>query len=345
MVRGSRMCEAPSSGMIMTMARETTTTKPPLAHRVAKVVVAIVLVLVIPMIIALVVAGPSAAAATLMSIVAAISGAMRSGWRRAAWVVPLLGAYALATSLVGYGWGWVVVMGIVGLTAGIGLPYGFLPALLYAGMVPTLVTTVVSTGDALLTALFALIGGTLGVITGRRMGMKPAVPGKPNWVGHEALSGALVAGIFVAGTSIAVATGLPHGYWVALTLIVVIPPIVQGDDTKRGRERLIGTVAGLAIVLPIAFIPLPQWAVYVIGFGLLVPAFTVMQKNYTWYAFFESAAVVMLVSAGSDMIGLDAARIEASVIGVALVAVAVIAVAWGVRHVSATDVPKAAISP
>jgi hypothetical protein len=76
-----------------------------------------------------------------------------------------------------------------------------------------------------------------------------------------------------------------------------------------------------------------------------VPAFAVMKKNYTWYAFFESAAIVMLVSAGSDMVNLDAARIEASVIGVALVAVAVIAVAWGVRHVSATDVPKAAIAP
>lgn len=339
------MCAARLSGMITSMATETTTTKPPLARRVAKVVVGIVLVLVVPMVIAFVVAGPGAAAATLMSTVAAVSGAMRSGWRRAAWVVPLLGAYALATSTVGYGWGWVVVMGFVGLTAGIGLPYGFLPALIYAGMVPTLVTTVVSTGDALLTALFAVLGGALGVVTGRKMGMKPTVPGNVRWTGYEAVSGALCAGLFVAGTSIAVATGLPHGYWVALTLIVVIPPIVQGDDTKRGRERLLGTIAGLAIVLPISLIPLPQWAVYIIGFALLVPAFAVMQKNYTWYAFFESAAIVMLVSAGSDMVDLDAARIEASVIGVALVAVAVIAVAWGVRHVSASDVPKAAISP
>ncbi len=339
------MCAAPSSGMITSMVTETTTTKPPLARRIAKVVLAIVLVLMAPTVIAFVVVGPGAAAATLMSIVAAVSGSMRSGWRRAAWVVPLLGVYAFATSVVGYGWGWVVVMGLVGLTAGIGLAYGFLPALLYAGMVPTLVTTVVSTREALFTALFAVLGGILGVITGQRMGMKPEVPGKQNWTGHEALSGALCAGLFVAGTSIAVATGLPHGYWVALTLIVVIPPIVQGDDTRRGRERLIGTVAGLAIVLPISLIPLPQWAVYLIGFALLVPAFAVMKKNYTWYAFFESAAIVMLVSAGSDMVNLDAARIEASVIGVALVAVAVIAVAWGVRHVSATDVPKAAIAP
>ena len=336
--------------MIMSMAPESTTTKggtaarPPLGRRIARVIGAIVLVLIAPMLIALLVAGPGAAAATLMSIVAAVSGCMRSGWKRTAWVVPLLGAYALATSTMGYGWGWVVLMSFVGLTAGIGLPYGYLPALLYAGMVPSLVTGVVSMRDAIFTAAFAVLGGVLGVLVGRRLGTKPEVPGKANWRGHEAFSGALLGGIFAAGTSIAVATGLPHGYWVALTLIVVVPPVVQGDDTKRGRERLTGTIAGLAIIVPVSFIPLPPWAFYLVGFGLLVPAFVVMQKNYTWYAFFESAAVVMLISAGNDIVGLDAARIEASVIGVALIAVAAVGVAWGVRHVSATDVPKAALS-
>ena len=330
--------------MITSMATGTTTTKRPLAHRIARVVAAILLVLVAPMVIALVVAGPGAAAATLMSIVATVSGAVRSGWRRAAWMVPLIGAYAVASSTVGYGWGWVVIMGFVGLSAGIGLPTGFLSALLYAGMVPTMVTQVVGMREALLTGLFAIFGGTLGVLVGKRLGTKPEVPGKESWAGYEAVSGALLGGLFVAGTSIAVATGLPHGYWVALTLIVVVPPIVQGDDTKRGKERLIGTIGGLLIIIPISLIPLPRWGFYLIGFALLVPAFAIMKKNYTYYAFFESAAVVMLVSAGSDLVGLDAARIEASAIGVALVAVAVVCVAWGVRHVSASDVPKKAVS-
>ncbi|MFM9018905.1 MAG: FUSC family protein, partial [Actinomycetota bacterium] len=255
-----------------------------------------------------------------------------------------LGVYAFATTTVGYGWGWVVVMGVVGLAAGIGMPYGYMPALLYAGMVPTMATQVVGLRDAILSAVFAVLGGLIGVLTGRRLGMKAEVPGKANWIGYEWVSGAIVAGLFVIGTSIAVATGLPHGYWVALTLIVVIPPIVQGDDTKRGRERLIGTVAGLAIIIPISLIPLPEWAFYVIGFILLIPAFVVMQKSYTYYAFFESAAVVMLVSAGNDLIGLDAARVEAQVIGVTLVAVAALGIAWGVKHVSSSDVSKKAIA-
>lgn len=335
------MCMARTSGMITAMGTATPTS--PLWKRVARVVAGIIVLLVAPMVIALVVAGPSAAAATLMAVVAGVSGAVRSGWRRTARAVPLLGVLAVTTSIVGYGWGWVVVMGFVGLIAGIGLPYGYLPAFLYIGMVPTMVTQVVSTRDAILTGVFAVLAGALGVLAGKRMGTKPEVPGSPGWAGHEAVSGALLAGLFVVGTSIAVATGLPHGYWVALTLIVVIPPIVQGDDTRRGRERLTGTVAGLLIVIPVSLIPLPQWAFYVIGFALLVPAFAVMKRNYTYYAFFESAAVVMLVSAGNDLVGTDAARVEASVIGVALVAVAAVGIAWGVRHVSSADLPVAAL--
>lgn len=342
--------------MITSMAPESTTTKagtgkagaaarPPLGRRIARVVVAIVLVLIAPMLIALLVAGPGAAAATLMSIVATVSGAVRSGWQRAAWMPPLIGAYAVVACTVGYGWGWVILLGFAGLIAGIGFPSGVMSALLYAGLVPTMVTQVVGLRDALLTGAFAILGGVLGVLVGKRIGTKPTVPGNEKWRGHEALSGALVAGLFVAGTAIAVSTGLPHGYWIALTLIVVIPPIAQGDDTKRGRERLVGTIGGLLIVIPVSLIPLPQWAFYLIGFALLVPAFVVMRKNYTYYAFFESAAVVMLVSAGNDLVGMDAARIEASAIGVALVAVAAVAIAWGVRHVTASDVPTKAVAP
>ncbi len=337
--------------MITSMAPESTTTsagtaaRQPIGRRIAVVVGAIVLVLIAPMLIALSVAGPGAAAATLMSIVAAVLGCMRSGWKRTAWVVPLFGAYAAVVCTVGYGWGWVIVLGFVGLVAGIGFASGFMAALLYAGLVPAMVTQVVGLRDALLTAAFAIIGGVLGVLVGKRIGTKPTVPGNEAWRGHEAISGALVAGLFVAGAAIAVSTGLPHGYWIALTLIVVIPPLVQRDDTRRGRERLIGTVGGLLIVIPISLIPLPEWAFYLIGFALLVPAFAVLKKSYTYYAFFESAAVVMLVSAGNDLVGTDAARIEASAIGVALVAVAVVAVTWGVRHVTASEVPKQAIAP
>lgn len=68
--------------MITIMATATTTSKPPLALRIAKVAGAIVLLLVAPMIIAYVVAGPTAAAATLMAVIAGVSGAMRSGWRQ-----------------------------------------------------------------------------------------------------------------------------------------------------------------------------------------------------------------------------------------------------------------------
>lgn len=329
------------SGMITGMATPTRA----LGRRIAVVTGVILLLVIAPMVAAFAVAGPEAALATLMGVVAGVSGSVRSGWRRAANVLPLLGLLALASSLTGYGWGWVIVMAIVGLLGGIGMPSGYLPAIMYAGLVPTMVTRVVGPWLAVAIALFAVLGGVIGVMAARRLHVKPAMPGRSAWAGHEAVSGGLAAAVFVVGTSIAVAAGLPHGYWVALTLIVVIPPIAQGDDTRRGRERLVGTLLGVLIVIPVSLIPMPGWAFYLVGFVLLVPAFVVMRKSYTYYAFFESAAVVMLVSAGNNLLGVDAARVEASVIGVALVAVTVVAVAWVIRHLTPADVAKGAIAP
>lgn|GEM_PF-1444534 len=82
----------------------------------------------------------------------------------------------------------------------------------------------------------------------------------------------------------------------------------------------------------------------VLGFILLIPAFMVMHRSCTCRALFESAAVEMLVPAGNDLIGLEAARVEAQVIGVTLLAEAAVGIACGVRHVSSSDVSKKAIA-
>ncbi|MBM3634009.1 MAG: hypothetical protein FJW99_01770 [Actinobacteria bacterium] len=81
---------------------------------------------------------------------------------------------------------------------------------LYAGMEPTMAMQVAGVRDAIPSAVFAVLGSLIGVVTGRRLGMKAGVPGMANWIGHGSVSGAIVAGPFVIGTSIAVATGLPH---------------------------------------------------------------------------------------------------------------------------------------
>ncbi len=120
--------------------------------------------------------------------------------------------------------------------------------------------------------------------------------------------------------------GLPHGYWVPLTLIVVVAALSQGD-TKNGRQRLVGSVGAMIITIPLSFLPLPAWAFYVVALLLLIPAFAMYKKSYGIYTFLESAAVVLLVSSGQDISRNADARAIAAVIGVAIVfALALVAV-------------------
>ncbi len=131
--------------------------------------------------------------------------------------------------------------------------------------------------------------------------------------------------------------GLPHGYWVPLTLIVVVAALSQGD-TKKGRQRLVGSVGAMIITIPLSFLPLPAWAFYVVALLLLVPAFVMYKKSYGIYTFLESAAVVLLVSSGQDISRNADARAIAAVIGVAIVsALALVARAVFARLPDVTD--------
>ncbi len=140
------------------------------------------------------------------------------------------------------------------------------------------------------------------------------------------------------GSAVAVAMGLPHGYWVPLTLIVVVAALSQGD-TKKGRQRLVGSVGAMIITIPLSFLPLPAWAFYVVALLLLIPAFAMYKKSYGIYTFLESAVVVvLLVSSGQDISRNADARAIAAVIGVAIVfALALVARAVFARLPDVTD--------
>ncbi|MDA3005943.1 MAG: FUSC family protein, partial [Actinomycetota bacterium] len=160
--------------------------------------------------------------------------------------------------------------------------------------------------------------------------------------GHESPAAIVGMLLFAGGAGIAIGTGMPHGYWIPLTLVVVIPPMLQ-DDTHRGRKRLLGTVMGVVLVIPLSLIPMPPWLFYVVGFVLLVPALVIMKRSYTFYAFLESAAVVMLVSAGNDVLGTDEARLAGTAI--ALVAVTAVVVSVLARRLPPEDVPPQVLAP
>ncbi len=82
-------------------------------------------------------------------------------------------------------------MGLVGVLAGIGLPSGALPAILYVGFVPLGMTSASGVLAAVFVGCFALLGCVLGVVMARRIGARAMVPGPEVWRGHEGLAALL----------------------------------------------------------------------------------------------------------------------------------------------------------
>ncbi len=303
----------------------------PLWEHVLIIAASVLLVFVLPVILANALAGPTAAYAVLMGSAAVLSGASRSGWARTVKVIPYIGLLGFLAASVAYGWGWVAVMAVVGLVAGAGYPFGYLPVLLSAGFVPTLVHPTPGTRDAVVAGILAMCGAAMTLELARRLGFPRTTPSPPRVDGGGALMAVVGVVMMGGGSAIAIATGLPHGYWIPLTLIAVVPALSTGAS-HRGRDRLVGTLAALLIVFPVSFIPMPPWMFYVLGTLLYISALVVMRKSYTFYAFVEAAAVVMLVSAGQDVLATGADRAISAIIAIILLVVAVPVVTFILRH-------------
>jgi uncharacterized membrane protein YccC len=140
--------------------------------------------------------------------------------------------------------------------------------------------------------------------------------GPSSEAGRHALRLAVVAG---AAELIAQAAGLPHGYWVALTVLIVLRPD-YGSTLQRGLQRAAGTVVGAGLGVATALLGHFSSSALLIGVGLsLFAAFAVFTVNYLFYAvFLTDFVVVLLAIAGlpADQTAVD--RLIGTGIGTAL---------------------------
>lgn len=289
------------------------------------IVLTLAVTLVLPATVAGLLAGSTAVLAVVLGVTASVAGAMRSGWTRMARAAPIMAVASGVAAFTGTGWAWVVLMATLGALAGIGLPRGYAPAVLFAGMPAVFLADPLSLGTAVLVGVFAGLAATIGVLLARHLNAAPSITPPAVAEGLEWLFGPLLMVVLGGGAAIAVGAGLAHGYWIVLTLIVVGAALAAGD-THRNRQRLLGNVGGLAITIPLSFLPLPAWAFYGLALVLLVWSFTYISHRYWLYALLESSAVVLLVSAGqtgSGILETGEARAGATLIGCAIVALLV----------------------
>lgn len=90
--------------------------------------------------------------------------------------------------------------------------------------------------------------------------------------------------------------GLPRGYWVPLTVVVVLKPDFF-STIGRGMARMVGTLLG--VVVGTAFVLMagshsPWGLVEVVGFAVLM--YAVLNFNYTLFSVVVSAEIVVLLS-------------------------------------------------
>ncbi len=132
---------------------------------------------------------------------------------------------------------------------------------------------------------------------------------------RHALRLAVTTAVGVAGYSI---FGLREGYWVTLTVVVILKPY-SGATFQRGLQRVIGTVVGgvLAAILA-AIIHSPLLMAFLL-FPLTVATLALQQINYGLFVFFLTPQVILMdniLHPGHWVLAID--RIENTAIGGAL---------------------------
>jgi uncharacterized membrane protein YccC len=120
-----------------------------------------------------------------------------------------------------------------------------------------------------------------------------ASAGTSTEAGRHALRLAVVASI---GEIVAQASGLPHGYWIVLTILIVLRPD-YASTIYRGVQRAGGTVIGAGLGLATALLLHVGPAVLVAAVGLTMTiAYAVFAVNYLLFAVFLTDFVVTLMA-------------------------------------------------
>jgi uncharacterized membrane protein YccC len=144
----------------------------------------------------------------------------------------------------------------------------------------------------------------------------PAGLGTSSEAGRHALRLATVSAL---AEVIAQGSGISHGYWIVLTIFIVLRPDYS-STLYRGLQRAAGTVVGAG--LGVATVPLVKVSLTALLCGIavsLLAAFAVFTVNYLLYAVFLTDFVVVLLA----LLGLPAdptalARLVGTGIGTAL---------------------------
>lgn len=121
--------------------------------------------------------------------------------------------------------------------------------------------------------------------------------------------------------------GLPHGYWLPFTMVVVLQPD-YGATRQRAAQRVLGTVAGSLAASALLWVQMPPTALLsAIAVCVFIFAYTIRQR-YAFAIFFVTVFVVLLMEATGPVTAAVAVERVAATITGGLLALGAAALFW-----------------
>jgi uncharacterized membrane protein YccC len=139
-------------------------------------------------------------------------------------------------------------------------------------------------------------------------------------VGHDSLvlRHALRVGLVTAvAVWLAGTLGLPRGYWVTITVVIILQPYT-GVTTLRALQRGMGTVVGGALTAALGAVFHDPIAILVMSFIFAAVSVALLPINYTAFSVFLTPTFVLLAEASAGDWHLAGVRVFDTLLGGAL---------------------------
>jgi hypothetical protein len=279
----------------------------------------IVVALAVPLVVVGAWAGSTAAMGMVLGYIGAIGPALSVSPRSAlALAVPAAMTGAVATSLSGQAFPAACFVALACLLIA---PANMVRNGLSASLptIAAVLATYPSSKDPVQVAGWMLGGSAVAVLVLARL-RRPSEP-----VGLDQRTAWLHAITMAAATGVTVLVlvwfEVPHGYWIAMTLTVVLRPYGAETSAVAG-QRVLGTVGGAAVALALAVL-VPGWVALAVAILMLVPVlgYAVLGR-YAQQVVFLTPMVILPGSGGAGVAAADLAlsRVGATLLGAVLAA-------------------------
>ena len=195
--------------------------KPSRARRMIHILGAALVAVVLPVVLMHALLGELGARAMVIGLLLGVIGSKLGGTRRMLYLAPAVGIAAGLGAITAYHWSWVVLLAVVGVIAGAGMRFGWLPSLLMLTFAATFPIATSSAKDAAAYGAIAGIATLYGVVLARRFKAPEVVEGQRVSL-PVAVGVAVVFGIALGGAAaIGVALGWTEPYWVPEPIIIL----------------------------------------------------------------------------------------------------------------------------